>query len=170
LSAAQEQILPGHVLNEYLRELAAGEIRALELEFSLRVSLPDTGPGLELKRALQGHAPARGESVSSELIRVLAAAGWRYAAFRSGTLNVFDAGNEWVLAFERALEDEQLLVVNNLSPLSRPVKFGRHAGQSGWDILNRIEFIFPTRAQLEPFEFLWLLLNERRSAESHSES
>ncbi len=83
----------------------------------------------------------------------------KYEAFEYGALLRVELGNVNVLAFERIAGPERLLIVNNLAPLSQPVKFRDYAGRVGWDILNRVEFNFPVRAQLEPYEFLWLMVD-----------
>ncbi len=93
-------------------------------------------------------------------MRGLTALRKKYHAFGRGRTCFVDLGNEHVLAYERQWQDEQILVVNNLAASSQTIHLGAYKDRTGWDILNAREFEFPPRAQLEPFEFLWLLLNE----------
>jgi maltose alpha-D-glucosyltransferase / alpha-amylase len=92
-------------------------------------------------------------------LRGLIALRKKYRAFGRGAARFVDVGNEHVLAYERAWEDERILVVNNLSASSQPIHLGAYKNSTGWDILNAVEFNFPPRAQLEPHEFLWLLVD-----------
>ncbi|MGE5138355.1 MAG: maltose alpha-D-glucosyltransferase [Rudaea sp.] len=93
-------------------------------------------------------------------MRRLIAVRKKYRAFGRGSTRMINLGNEHVLAYERCWNDERILVVNNLSAESQPIQLGEYAGGSGWDVLGQREFDFPPAAQLEPFEFLWLLLDE----------
>ncbi|HZQ10339.1 MAG TPA: alpha-glucosidase C-terminal domain-containing protein [Anaerolineae bacterium] len=135
------------VLDEWTAALRENEPRALELAYTLALTLPKG----------EGTAPSE-NALSPELRELLLSAYQKYDALRAGTIEPVDLRNPNILAFQRVSGDERLLIVNNLSRRSQPVKFGAYTGRAGWDILNRIEFTFPSRAQLEPYEFLWLLV------------
>ncbi|MGB8648097.1 MAG: maltose alpha-D-glucosyltransferase [Anaerolineae bacterium] len=94
------------------------------------------------------------------IMRHLMTARKKYRAFGRGATEFVDLKNDHVLAYERKWGDERILVVNNLSGEPQPIHLGAFAAGAGWDILVQREFDFPSRAQLEPYEFLWLLLDE----------
>lgn len=146
-----------HVFDAWLADIRAREPRALELAYALELTLPPQGDANSLwtQVALDDAATT---SISADVRDLMQFAYERYHAFREGNFTQKDLGNPNILAFERARDGEHLLIVNNLARVTQPVKFGSYAGGAGWDILNRVEFIFPPRAQLDAYEFLWLML------------
>ncbi len=92
-------------------------------------------------------------------MRQLVALRKKYRAFGRGATQFVEVGNARVLAYERAWNDEKILVINNLADSPQPIHLAKYNSHAGWDVLNLREFNFPPRAQLEPYEFLWLLLS-----------
>ncbi len=146
-----------HVFEGWLADLRAREPRALELAYALELTLPLHSTGAALRTQIAPDDAAL-QTISADVRDLMQFAYERYDAFRDGNFKIIELANPNVLAFERACAGEQLLIVNNLARVPQPVQFRAYAGGAGWDILNRVEFIFPTRAQLEPYEFLWLML------------
>lgn len=151
-------VLPQEVWDDWLNALKTREPRALELAFALQLSLP-----ADAENAItQAHArfvdDATMLEISAEMRDLLGYAHEKYAALTRGQFERVEVGNSNVLAFERRTDDERVLVVNNLTLHTQPIKFREYVDKAGWDILNRVEFIFPPRAQLEAYEFLWLLV------------
>lgn len=146
-----------HVFDSWLSDLRAREPRALEIAYSLALTLPQD-KGTDSLRARVAPDEEGLKIISPDVRDLMQFAYDRYDALRDGNFALVDPGNPNILAFERACRDEQLLLVHNLARVSQPVKFRAYAGRAGWDILNRVEFIFPARAQLEAYEFLWLML------------
>lgn len=147
-----------YVVDDWLAALKTREPRALELARALALSLPEN----DATRALQAATTMAENSVPFEVSDAVSAmledSRVKYEALTGGDFVPVDLANPNVLAFERNTAQERLLIVNNLARVSQPVKFQAYAGREGWDILNRVEFTFPTRAQLEAYEFLWLML------------
>ena len=154
MSTFSPLLIPQFVLKDWQAALDAGEPRALELAFALNLALP-AGQLTELIK-IKKQIPIELDAAMREL---LDSAHTRYDAFVDGTCTRIDMLNPSVFAFERNKGDERLLIVNNLARVSQPVKFGSYAGRAGWDLLNRVEFQFPARAQMEAYEFLWLLVD-----------
>lgn len=146
-----------HVFDGWLADLRSREPRALELAYALELTLPQQGEGAVLRAQIAPDIDAA-KIISADVRDLMQLAHERYDAFRDGTFKIIELGNANVFAFERVWDGEQLLIVNNLARVPQPVKFRVYAGGAGWDILNRVEFVFPPRAQLEPYEFLWLML------------
>lgn len=158
--------LPPHVIEHWRRALERGEPRALEAAYALELSLEqDAVPTSQLPRKPAAGAKAQ---LADEVSAMLESAHDRYDALKWGTWRGVELGNPNLFAFERRAEDEELLLVYNLTGASQPVKFGGYAGTRGWDILNRVEFVFPVRAQLEPYEFLWLMVDTEIASPSES--
>lgn len=153
-----EMLVPQYVVNDWLAALKRREPRALELACALTLSLPDRRDAHELQVALSTGEDATPFEITNEVAAMLEDAYAKYEALHDGAFARVDVGNPNVLAFERTTRDERLLIVSNLARVSQPVKFRDYAGRDGWDILNRVEFTFPSRAQLEAYEFLWLLV------------
>lgn len=176
-------LVPQYVLDDWLSALEQREPRALELAYGLAMALPKSDATTALYEIAVGaseDATARDvaaaalvdgavetrtaeemtpREISNEVRGLLDYAYEKYAALTHGDFMTVDMGNPNVLAFERRNAEERLLIVNNLARVSQPVKFKEYAAKEGWDILNRVEFTFPARAQLEAYEFLWLLLD-----------
>lgn len=148
------------VFDAWLADVQMREPRALELAFALGLALPssvDTNLLRDSVAALDARALTE---ISVEVRDHLQFAYDRYEAFRDGTFRHMDFGNPSIFGFERRCQGEHLLIINNLARVSQPVKFREYAGRAGWDILNRVEFIFPARAQLDAYEFLWLMIED----------
>jgi len=152
-------LVSGHVLDDWLDALRAREPRALELAYALALALPPQVQTGTVQAAAQMAQDVTSIEVSLAVRQMLDNAHDKYYAFRHGDFVPVDFRNSNVFVFERNTEQERLLIVNNLARVSQPCKFGDYAGLEGWDILNRVEFTFPTRAQLDPYEFLWLLVD-----------
>ncbi len=157
-------LVPQYVLDDWLTALEQREPRALELAYGLAMSMPKSDATTALYEIAVG--ATAGDSNNSEPLEIvpevralLDDAYPKYTALTHGDFTPIALGNPNVLAFERHDESEHLLIVNNLARVPQPVKFKTYAGQNGWDILNRVEFSFPAQAQLEAYEFLWLMLN-----------
>lgn len=148
-----EPLIPQYVLDDWKDALEDGDVRAAELAYALHLALPETEEGAAYPKTLEAN-----EALGPEMRAILDEAHDKYAAFASPEFARVDLGNPNILAFERIAPDERVLVVNNMARVSQPVKFREYAGQEGWDILNRVEFTFPVRAQLDPYECLWLLV------------
>lgn len=144
-----------YVLDHFLADLDAREPRALELAFALTLTLPQT----VLETQIVPSADAT-KLIGADARDLMEFARERYDALRDGTFAQVELGNPYIWAFERVDADERLLIVNNLARVPQPVKFMAYTGRAGWDILNRIEFLFPARVQLEEYEFLWLMLTD----------
>lgn len=157
MSASFDLIAP-HVLAAWRAAVSRREPRALELAYALELSLPPDPESGSSSTTPATAAPVPPPELAPEVLALLETASTRYAAFRTGTFALLDLGNPHLFAFERTSLGEHLVVINNLAPVPQPVKFGRYSGLRGWDILNRVEFTFPPRAQLESYEFLWLYL------------
>lgn len=151
-------LVPDHVLQDWLAALDAREPRALELAYALALTLPEAEETGSLKQRTHVVDDSNEFEISPEVRDLLNAAAAKYDALAKGIFQRVDMGNPNVLAFERQTGDERLLVVHNLARVAQPIKFHAYAGREGWDILNRVEFLFPPRAQLEAYEFLWLLV------------
>lgn len=150
--------VPAEVLENWQNALRMREPRALELAYALALALPDEDVAAALLLPIHNAMDSAPAEISNEARALILDANAKYDVLRGGVVEQVDLGNQQVLGFERIGEGEKLLIVNNLSEQSQPLKFHEYAGRAGWDILNRVEFIFPTRAQLEPYEFLWLLV------------
>lgn len=149
-----------HVYDAWVADVRAREPRALELAYALGLTLPAHTPHI----FRDGEATLDDATtllISSDVRDLMQFAYDRYDAFREGLYQPLDFGNPTIFVFERKCAGEHLLIVNNLARVSQPVKFREFAGRAGWDILNRVEFIFPARAQLDAYEFLWLMLDEQ---------
>lgn len=153
-----EMLVPQYVVDDWLAALKTREPRALELARALTLSLPDRQETRELQETWTSGDQATPFEIANEVAAMLEDSYAKYEAFRHGAFERVDVGNPNVLAFERTIPDERLLIVSNLARVPQPVKFRDYAGRAGWDILNRVEFTFPARAQLEAYEFLWLLV------------
>ncbi len=149
-------LVPENVFEAWRAALKAREPRTLELAYGLALALPERSETAELKSTTSAASGANAFEIADVVTTVLDDAFAKYKAFHDGGFERVDLGNEYVLAFERVTDEERVLCVNNLTAASQPIKFRSYAGKEGWDILNRLEFIFPARAQLEPYEFLWL--------------
>jgi hypothetical protein len=152
-------VIPEQIFDAWFADVRAREPRALELAYALALTLPpQASASLSMADvALDDETLAR---LSSDVRDVMQFSAARYEAFRDGAFARVDLGNPSIFAFERMRPDEHLVVVNNLTRVSQPVKFREYVGRAGWDILNRVEFIFPPRAQLDAYEFLWLMMDE----------
>jgi hypothetical protein len=151
-------VVPAHVSDALAAALAQGEPRALELAYALSLSLPAEYSARQLGLSLTELAVVPPPELSAAVRQVLEEAAQKYDALARGDLERIELSNPFIFAFERKTDDERVLVVNNLAQVPQPTKFHQYTGQEGWDILNRVEFTFPARAQLEEYEFLWLLL------------
>jgi hypothetical protein len=143
--------MPDEVMEGWTAAVKRGEPRAVELGMALALALPRDEPGV-------GNGKTDRLEVGEELREMLLDAHRKYDALTRGDFKRVDAANLNILAFERRTQEERLLIVNNMTRGPQPVKFRAFAGKQGWDILNRVEFTFPARAQLEAYEFLWLLV------------
>lgn len=150
--------VPQEVFQAWRAALQQREPRALELAYALTLTLPAHQETRALQETTRASADATPYEIARDVREMLGYAYEKYAALTRGDFARVDLGNVNVLAFERVCADERLLIVNNLTRVSQPVKFRDYAGQAGWDILNRVEFVFPARAQLEAYEFLWLMV------------
>lgn len=149
-------VVAQEVFDGWSAALKQGEPRALELAYALGLALEDSDETKALKETTRMARDANTFEISAEVHAMLDEAQKKYAALGRGSRRQVDLGSPAVLAFEWFGEGERLLLVNNLTGVSQPVKFRDYAGLEGWDILNRVEFTFPARAQLEGYEFLWL--------------
>jgi hypothetical protein len=152
-------VIPEHIFDAWLADVRAREPRALELAYALALTLP---PQASAPLSMADIAPDEETLVllSSDVRDMMQFSAARYDAFRDGAFARVDLGNPSIFAFERTRPNEHLLLVNNLARVSQPVKFREYVGRAGWDILNRVEFICPPRAQLDAYEFLWLMMDE----------
>lgn len=150
--------VPADVVENWQNALRTREPRALELAYALALALPDEDAAAPLLSPTHNAMDAAPAKMSNEARALLLEANAKYDALKRGAFKQVDLGNQQVLGFERLGDGERLLIVNNLSAQSQPFKLRDHAGREGWDILNRVEFIFPARVQLEPYEFLWLMV------------
>lgn len=150
-------LVPQFVFEEWLGALRMREPRALELAYALALALGVNDETTVFQQSIRAIHEVGSFEISSDVRERLDYAYEKYDAFKYGDFFRVDMGNANVLAFERRTADERILIVNNLAPVSQPIKFRDYAGRGGWDILNHVEFIFPSRAQLEAYEFLWLL-------------
>jgi hypothetical protein len=153
-----ELLVPEVVLAGWQRALGMREPRAMELAYALALALPEGGETADLQQSSKAATDSAVNEVAEVVKTVLDEAAAKYDSFHTGEMTRIDMGNASVLGFERAASGERVLVVSNLTAESQPIKFQGYAGKEGWDILNRVEFVFPARAQLEPYEFLWLLV------------
>lgn len=153
-----EFLIADYVLQDWQAAVRTREPRALELAYALALTLPVTEATAALRATTGVAEEATPFEISNDVREMLEYAIEKYDALTRGDFLRVDLGNPNVLAFERIVADEKLLIVNNLARVSQPIKFQLYAGREGWDILNRVEFIFPTRAQLEAYEFLWLMV------------
>jgi hypothetical protein len=152
-------VIPPQVYADWRSALLAREPRALELCLELELVLPPGAEGAQaLVETVREVLACAVDAVSPTLRELLQENHARYEALQGGALRWQASGNPNVLMFERLVGDERIVVVNNLTRVPQPVKFRKYAGLPGWDILNRIEFTFPARAQLEAYEFLWLVV------------
>lgn len=160
--------MPQYVFDDWLAALQTREPRALELAYALSLSLPENAETTALRasaRIVRTIQTADGAlldapkiEIAPEVLVLLQDALAKYSSLSSGNFLPVEMGNPNILAFERTGDGERLLIVNNLARVSQPIKFNAYGGKEGWDILNRVEFTFPARAQLEAYEFLWLLV------------
>jgi len=148
------------VFDRWLADVRAREPRAMELAYALALTLPQNADASALHETVALLGVAEIAEISAAVRDWLQFAYARYDAFREGSFRRVDFGNPSVFAFERAQAHEQLLMVNNLARVPQPAIFRVYAGRAGWDILNRVEFIFPPRAQLDAYEFLWLMVED----------
>ena len=153
-----EFLIADYVLQDWQAAVRTREPRALELAYALALTLPVADATAALRATTRVAEEATPFEISNDVREMLEYAIEKYDALTRGDFLRVDLGNPNVLAFERIVADEKLLIVNNLARVSQPIKFQIYAGREGWDILNRVEFIFPTRAQLEAYEFLWLMV------------
>lgn len=151
-------LVPQFVFEEWLGALRTREPRALELAYALALALAVNDETTVLQESIRAIDEASSFEISSDVRELLDYAYEKYDAFKDGDFFRVDMVNANVLAFERRTNGERILIVNNLAPVSQPIKFQEYAGREGWDILNHVEFVFPPRAQLEAYEFLWLLV------------
>lgn len=149
-----------HVFDSWLADVRAREPRALELAYALALALPQNADASALRGAVAALGDEEIGEISADVRDLLQFAYDRYDAFREGSFRRVDFGNPSIFAFERAQENERLLIVNNLARVPQPVLVRGYAGRAGWDILNRVEFIFPARTQLDAYEFLWLMVED----------
>ncbi|MBI4673380.1 MAG: alpha-glucosidase C-terminal domain-containing protein [Chloroflexi bacterium] len=147
------------VFDAWLADVRGRKPRALELAYALDLTLPQNADVMALRDATMALGDADVAEISADVRDLLQFAYDRYDALRDGIFQRVDFGNPSIFAFERVREGERLLIVNNLARVSQPVMFRDYVGRAGWDILNRVEFIFPTRAQLDAYEFLWLMVD-----------
>ncbi len=152
-------LIPQYGFDDWRDALRTREPRALELAYALALVLPASDETNALKEMTRAANDAAAFEIARDVRELLGYAVEKYEALTRGDFERVDAGNQNVLAFERRWNDERLLIVNNLARVSQPCKFSAYAGKEGWDILNRVEFIFPARAQLDAYEFLWLLVD-----------
>lgn len=151
-------LIPEYVMQDWLDALRTREPRALELAYALGLSLPETAETHGLKESTHAAQVANPLEIADEVRELIRDGYEKYDALREGDFLPVDLGNPNVAAFERRTDDERLLLVNNLARVPQPIKFREYANKEGWDILNRVEFTFPARAQIETYEFLWLLV------------
>ncbi len=151
-------LVPQHVLDDWRAALQQREPRALELALALALTLPARPETNALAATLRAAQDASPLEISGAVRAMLESAYEKYSAFAEGDFQRVDVGNANVLAYERCRADERVLVVNNLARVPEPIKLRGYVGREGWDILNRVEFTCPPRAQLEAYEFLWLLV------------
>jgi maltose alpha-D-glucosyltransferase/alpha-amylase len=91
----------------------------------------------------------------------------RHRAFGRGTLEFLHPGNNKVLAFVRAFEDEKILVVANLSRFTQHVELDlcRFKGMMPVELFGRVEFPpvgdLPYFVTLGPHTFYWFSLVEQ---------
>ncbi|OQY90161.1 MAG: hypothetical protein B6D41_09875 [Chloroflexi bacterium UTCFX4] len=152
-------MIPQHVFDAWRADLDAREPRALELAYALELTLPRENEA-NARWGELAQAENAAALVSEDARALMQFAYERYDAFRVGNFTPVELGNPNIFAFERACAGERLLVVNNLARVLQPAKLTVYADRAGWDILNRVEFVFPPRAQLDAYEFLWLLLTD----------
>lgn len=152
-----------HVFEAWRADILAREPRALELAYALELALPPDAqsPWWKDEKRLTAQMET---ALSADVRELMQSAYARYAAFRQGNFQPVDLGNPNLFAFERVWQDERLLIVNNLARVPQFATFRGYAGRAGWDILNRIEFVFPPRAQLEAYEFIWLMVDEKEKS------
>jgi len=151
-------LVPQYVLDDWSAALRERDPRAAELAYALALALPPGDNADALGSATRAEMDAPPGELSNEARALLDDAYVKYDALREGDFARVDFGNPNILAFVRRYEGDRVLIVNNLARVTQPVKFRDFAGLEGWDILNRVEFTFPVRAQLEPYECLWLLV------------
>ncbi len=156
--SASELLVADYVLQDWQAAVRTREPRALELAYALALTLPATEATATLRATTRVAEEATPFEISNDVRETLEYAMEKYDALTRGNFERVELGNPNVLGFERIVANEKLLLVNNLARVSQPIKFQNYAGREGWDILNRVEFIFPTRAQLEAYEFLWLMV------------
>lgn len=154
MGASPKLVIPPFVLKDWQTALQDHEPRALELGYALKLALPSEQ--VAQLTLIDNLSPIE---LGASLRKMLETPHSRYQSFVAGSFSRVDLLNPSVFAFERSQGDERLLIVNNLARVSQAVKFGGYPGRAGWDILNRVEFQFPPRAQLEAYEFLWLLVD-----------
>lgn len=181
MSEPASLLVPQFVLDDWAAALQQRDPRALELAYALALALPQTEMP-ELTVLARTASEEAAHAINGDVRARLQEAYKKYDALRDGSLYARDMGNWNVLGFERTsaaaqaritdlerllsvdnerlliADNERLLIVNNLARVTQPCKFREYAGRRGWDILNRVEFTFPPRAQLEPYEFLWLMI------------
>lgn len=149
-------VVPQDVFDRWATALKLREPRALELAYALALALDDSDETKALRETTHAVRDANAFEIAQDVRTMLDEARARYDVLGRGSRRQVDLGNPAVPAFERSSDGERVLIVNNLTGVSQPVKFRDYAGMEGWDILNRVEFTFPARAQLEAYEFLWL--------------
>jgi hypothetical protein len=153
-----KSVVPAYVSDAFAEALEQREPRALELAYALALALPKNDDVHQLGFSLADLVTTPPPELSDSVRQVVEEAVKKYDALSHGDLKRVELSNPSIFAFVRTRGDERVLVVNNLARVPQPTKFHPYSGQEGWDILNRVEFTFPVRAQLEEYEFLWLLL------------
>lgn len=161
MSESQPLVAP-QVLDELAAAVQRGEPRAFELAYGLSRSLPREGDHSAAGLTPRTFGEADAEGIAEQVRQLIDDAAKKYGALSRGEFAAVDLSNPNVLAYELKWQDERLLILNNLARVSQPVKFHSYTAHEGWDILNRVEFTFPARAQLEPYEFLWLALEPEK--------
>jgi len=96
----------------------------------------------------------------------------RFKAFSCGSLEMLSSNNSKVLSFIRCHEDENLLVIANLSRFSQTVMvdLSRYAGMIPEELFSRNRFLMIQETRyhftLGPYDYFWFVL---RSTEARSE-
>ncbi len=115
-------------------------------------------------QAINVESQQRDSSSLLQWMRRLIALRKRYKAFGRGTLEFLHARNRKVLAYIREYQDEQILVVANLSRFVQPVELdlSRLKGQTPFEMFGRVQFPTITDApyflSLAPSSCIWFQL------------
>ena len=97
----------------------------------------------------------------------------RFKAFGCGTLEMLPSDNPKILTFSRSLEDEQLLVIINLSRFSQSVSIdlSRYSGMIPEELFSRNRFPMIQKSRyhftMGPYDYFWFVL---QSSEARSEA